>query len=64
MQSNEYSESYKVLYAGSSAHEAMKEASKHISCRVRLFKNGKKVQVFDDTEQFKKQPSKGSGGSE
>lgn len=45
IQSDNYSEDYKVIYAGSSAHEALLAASKLTSCRVRLFKNGKRFVV-------------------
>ncbi len=39
-----------VLYAGSSAHEALLEAGKMESCRVTLWKNGKKFLVTKKPE--------------
>lgn len=45
IQSNELMERYRVIHAGSSAHEALVAASKLDDCRVRLFKNGKKYVV-------------------
>lgn len=36
-----------VIYAGSSAHEALLAASKVEYVKVRIFKNGKRVSVSD-----------------
>lgn len=45
VQNNNYKEEYKVVYAGSSAHQALLEASQHHTCRVRVFKDGKRIEV-------------------
>lgn len=39
-----------VFYAGSSAHEALLIASQLPSCRVRIFKNGKRFKVTQAKE--------------
>ena len=53
IQSNEYSQCYKPVWAGSSAHEALLAASKLESCRVKLFKNGKRYIVEEKQDKPK-----------
>lgn len=57
VQSNNTVREFCVLYAGSSAHEAMLVASKLPSCKVTIFKNGKDIKVEAPITQ---QTSKGS----
>ena len=47
VQENSSVNDYRVNYAGSSAHEALMVASKLNSCRIRLFKGGKRIIVED-----------------
>lgn len=62
VQSNNYSgDEYGVLYAGSSAHEALLVASKVKSCRISLWKNGKYFKVVADCDEVKSARTKGCG---
>lgn len=49
VQENTSVNDYRVTYAGSSAHEALVEAGKLNSCRIRIFKKGKRIIVTDNT---------------
>lgn len=51
IQSNNYSESYKVVYAGSSAHEALLAASQMEICRITAFKGGERYIVTEANQQ-------------
>lgn len=53
IQENSCSNDYRPVYAGSSAHEALMAASKLNSCKVILFKGGKRFIVTE------KLPTKG-----
>lgn len=42
-----------VIYAGSSAHEALLAASKVSYCKVSVYKNGKRFRVAEQQDQTK-----------
>ena len=51
IQENTNSDDYRAIYAGSSAHEALLAASKLKSCRITLWKRGKKYVVTESKGQ-------------
>lgn len=45
IQRNSTADDFKPIYAGSSAHQALMAASQHTSCRITLWRDGKKFIV-------------------